>query len=124
MKSDRLPPRPGRGPPVGRTPPVSRLINVVLPAPFGPIKACRAPFSIRNETSLLATKPVKRFVRPIVSSTTGIVSALRSAGGNLRRYANQDAPLRGGSAQSSWSYARARPAQVPRERGRLRTGRY
>src|SRR6202034_2103053 len=54
-------------PAVGRSTPVSRLITVVLPAPFGPIKACRAPFSIDNETSCAAIMPPKRFSRPTVS---------------------------------------------------------
>src|ERR1700733_12706264 len=56
-------------PAVGRSTPVSRLITVVLPAPFGPINACRAPFSIDNETSCAATIPPKRFSSPIVSRT-------------------------------------------------------
>src|SRR5580704_2581305 len=56
-------------PAVGRSTPVSRLITVVLPAPFGPINACRAPFSIDNETSCAATMPPKRFSSPIVSRT-------------------------------------------------------
>src|ERR1700730_16228725 len=56
----------------GRSTPVSRLITVVLPAPLGPIKAWRAPFSIRSETPLTAAMPPKCFSRPMVSSTTGM----------------------------------------------------
>src|SRR5713226_6187509 len=59
----------------GLSTPVSRLITVVLPAPFGPIKAWRAPFSIRSETPLTAAMPPKCFSRPTVSSTTGMGSA-------------------------------------------------
>ena len=35
---------------VGRVAPLRRLMTVVLPAPFGPIRAWRAPFLIRNDT--------------------------------------------------------------------------
>ena len=48
-------------PAVGRSMPVSRLMNVVLPAPFGPISAWRAPFSICSDTSFVATMPPKFF---------------------------------------------------------------
>ena len=44
-------------PEVGSSTPVSRLISVVLPAPFGPISAWRAPAATFSETSLVATKP-------------------------------------------------------------------
>ena len=54
-------------PAVGLSTPVSRLITVVLPAPFGPISAWRAPFSTASETSCAATMPPKRFSRPMVS---------------------------------------------------------
>jgi hypothetical protein len=54
-------------PAVGLSTPVSRLITVVLPAPFGPINAWRAPFSIASETSCAATMPPKRFSNPLVS---------------------------------------------------------
>ena len=43
--------RAGCCPAVGRSTPVSRLMIVVLPAPFGPISAWRAPFSTESETS-------------------------------------------------------------------------
>src|SRR6516165_3907397 len=38
----------------GLSTPVSRLITVVLPAPLGPIKPWRAPFSILSETPAIA----------------------------------------------------------------------
>ena len=61
-------------PAVGRSTPVSRLMIVVLPAPFGPISAWRAPFSTDSETSFAATMPPNCLVRPLVSSTGGIVA--------------------------------------------------
>ena len=70
-------PRAGCGPADGRSTPVSRLITVVLPAPLGPISAWRAPFSIASDTPLTAAMPPKCLSRPVVSSTTGMVSALR-----------------------------------------------
>src|SRR5262245_64886071 len=56
----------------GRNTPVSRLITVVLPAPFGPISAWRAPFSTLSETPLTAAMPPKCFSRSTVSSATGM----------------------------------------------------
>src|ERR1051325_3180672 len=66
--------RPSRkiAPAVGRSTPVRRLISVVLPAPFGPISAWRAPFWTASETSSVATMPPKFFSSPLVSSTGGI----------------------------------------------------
>ena len=46
-------------PAVGRSTPVRRLISVVLPAPFGPISAWRAPFSTFSETLLVAVEPAE-----------------------------------------------------------------
>src|SRR5882757_8267279 len=59
----------------GRSTPVSRLMTVVLPAPLGPIRAWRAPFSMLSATPLTAAMPPKCFSRPMVSSTTGMGSA-------------------------------------------------
>ena len=42
---------------VGLYKPVSTLKNVVLPAPFGPIKEITPPAGISNETSSTATRP-------------------------------------------------------------------
>src|SRR5437763_1029846 len=63
-------------PAVGRSTPVRRLMIVVLPAPFGPISAWRAPFCTDRETSLVATIPPKCFSSPRVSSTGGIGTPL------------------------------------------------
>src|ERR1041385_8949524 len=59
-------------PAVGRSTPVNRLMSVVLPAPFGPISAWRAPFWTARVTSSVATMPPKFFSSPLVSSTGGI----------------------------------------------------
>src|SRR5580692_4414485 len=64
-------------PSVGFSTPVRRLMTVVLPAPFGPISAWRAPFSIDSERSWAATMPPKRFSRSMVSR---IGMILRSVG--------------------------------------------
>src|ERR1043165_591459 len=59
-------------PAVGRSTPVNRLMSVVLPAPFGPIRAWRAPFWTASETLSVATMPPKFFSSALVSSTGGI----------------------------------------------------
>src|SRR5262245_53546784 len=64
----------------GLSTPVSRLITVVLPAPFGPISAWRAPFSILSDTPATAAIPPKCFSRPWVSSATGMSGLLRLDG--------------------------------------------
>src|SRR4051812_47271289 len=46
---------------------VSRLKQVVLPAPFGPISAWMVPRSTRRLTPLTATKPANSMVRFCVS---------------------------------------------------------
>src|SRR5450759_3783805 len=57
---------------------VSRLKQVVLPAPFGPISACIVPRRTRRLTSLTATNPLNSLVRPSVSRMRS--SAIRFAG--------------------------------------------
>ena len=52
---------------------VSRLKQVVLPAPFGPIKAWMVPRLTRRLTPLTATKPANSLVR---SSVSRIISSL------------------------------------------------
>src|SRR6266849_9518950 len=56
-------------PDVGVSCPVSRLKNVVLPAPLGPITECRAPSWTSRVTALTAVRAPKALVSP---------SALRS----------------------------------------------
>src|SRR6266540_5302536 len=61
---------------VGAYRPVIILKNVVLPAPFGPIRPLIEPRSITKSTLLTATKPPKRLVMP-VASRTGAMLLLR-----------------------------------------------
>src|SRR6266496_417976 len=61
---------------VGGYRPVIILKNVVLPAPFGPIRPLIEPRSITKSTLLTATKPPKRLVIP-VASRTGAMFSLR-----------------------------------------------
>ena len=70
----RSPPR-NTSPAVGGSAPVSRLMSVVLPAPFGPISACRAPCGNDSATSLAALNAPKCFDRPAVESA-GVTAAL------------------------------------------------
>ena len=56
-------------PSVGGSAPLSRLKNVVFPAPLGPMIVRTPPSGISIETSLTAVKPEKRFVNPSVLKT-------------------------------------------------------
>jgi hypothetical protein len=49
--------------------PVMRLISVVLPAPFGPISAWRAPCGSEIETSRVTASLPKLLLRPSVDRT-------------------------------------------------------
>src|SRR5882672_6496623 len=53
-------------PAVGASCPVSRLKKVVLPAPLGPITACRAPSWTSRVTALTAVSAPKALVSPSV----------------------------------------------------------
>src|SRR5207244_1591579 len=54
-------------PAVGACTPVTRLKNVVLPAPFGPIRPWISPEATVRWTSWSARRPPKRFVSPLTS---------------------------------------------------------
>src|SRR3984957_12654860 len=56
--------------------PVSRLTKVVLPAPFGPINAWRAPPLIASEIEFAAMMPPNRLPRLRVSRTGAMSAAL------------------------------------------------
>src|SRR5436190_385857 len=58
-------------PAFGRSCPAMRLMRVVLPAPFGPMRPNTCPGTTARSTSLTATTPPKRFVRPTASSDIG-----------------------------------------------------
>src|SRR5579862_2711580 len=79
-------------PAVGFSTPVSRLITVVLPAPFGPISAWRAPFSTASETSCAATIPPKRFSRPMVSRIAMVLGPIRRGAAKRSRARHQSRP--------------------------------
>ena len=58
----------------GRSIPDTRLKNVVLPAPFGPIMACKRPDGRLRLRLSVATKPPKRFVRSSVRRTGSLMA--------------------------------------------------
>ena len=68
---------------------MSRLKQVVLPAPLGPISAWIVPRAHREVTSLTATKPLNSFVRPrvsrMMSSAMAVGRGLHCRGGLARR---------------------------------------
>src|SRR5947207_5465413 len=61
----------------GFSSPESWPIRVVLPAPLGPITAWISPGAMDRETSPVATRPPKRFVRPAVSSSASATAPPR-----------------------------------------------
>ena len=80
--------------------PVTTLISVVFPEPFGPMTAWTVPGSIATSTCASADTPPKRFVTPRMSSRTdpGLVtvrgscrSTGRAGGGVGRSRARRDA---------------------------------
>ena len=100
MEVTRSPSR-NTSPSLGGSMPVSRLISVVLPAPFGPMMACRAPRSSTSDTSVTARTPPKCLPSPDV----------RSAGVTVGK------PVRGAVHATSGTRAGTRPA---RRRARTR----
>src|ERR1700722_204616 len=83
---------------------VSRLKQVVLPAPFGPISAWMVPRATRSATPRTATKPANSLVR---SSVSRIASVL----------ADNDVP----SPRALWWRQGSRP-RLPDQAGRQRSG--
>src|SRR5215208_1114813 len=57
------PPSKRMRPASGISSPTSSPINVVLPAPFGPMIACSSPLGTASEIASEATTPPKRLVR-------------------------------------------------------------
>src|SRR5882672_3128751 len=72
-------------PPSARTTPEMRLMSVVLPAPFGPMRPSASPSAMLRSTRSTAVTPPKRFVRPTVSS-----NIRGSDAGELSRAADLD----------------------------------
>ena len=53
--------------------PVSTLINVVLPAPFGPMTEKMRPAGISSDTDCTACTPPKFFDRPSMARIVGVI---------------------------------------------------
>src|SRR5215467_5485016 len=56
----------------GTSCPLSCAINVVLPAPFGPMMACSSPSGMPNVRSSVATMPPKRFAKLCTRSNSAM----------------------------------------------------
>ena len=56
-------------PPSGRSWPISMLKQVLLPAPFGPIRATTSPAATARSTPATAATPPKRLARPSAART-------------------------------------------------------
>src|ERR1044072_5157281 len=68
---------------------VSRLKQVVLPAPFGPISAWIVPRSTRRLTPFTATKPANSLVRSSVSRMVSLIDAESPLCGHLQPHSAQ-----------------------------------
>src|SRR5688572_16916197 len=66
-------------PAVGTRSPESRLVNVDLPAPFGPITAWMRSRQRSSVTSFTAASPPKRFVSPRAESSISVMRRLLAA---------------------------------------------
>src|SRR5580704_9129978 len=60
--------------------PVSTLISVVLPAPFGPMTEKMRPPGIANDTDCTARTPPKFFDRPSIARIVGVIGRCRTGG--------------------------------------------
>src|ERR1700693_3605510 len=77
----------------GWSAPLMQLKSVVLPAPLGPMRPTISRGSMVSDTSWLATRPPKRLVHDVTSSSGVIGSALgASALGRLGRRAADQSP--------------------------------
>src|SRR5258708_29724433 len=63
-------------PALGESSPESMLMNVVLPAPLGPITACTSPGRSSRETSLTAARPPKPFESPVTWRMGSVIGDL------------------------------------------------
>src|SRR5262249_32569033 len=79
----------------GLSAPVIRLTRVVLPAPFGPMSARRAPRSKVRSMSRATRNAPKLLLRPWISRTGGLMRMLRAGtGANYSLARPQKAPQR------------------------------
>src|SRR5262245_66606974 len=60
----------------GAISPASWPINVVLPAPFGPVMACNSPRRTPSEIASDAMTPPNRLVRPSISSSVSTCASV------------------------------------------------
>ena len=70
---------------VGVYRPAIMLKNVVLPAPFGPIRLTMERSSMLKSTELTATKPPKRLVTPWAMSSSATMAQARTEAANHGR---------------------------------------
>ena len=101
-RGDPLARRERRRRPMGARAPVRRLMSVVLPAPFGPISAWRAPCGNASETSLFARNAPNDFDRPDVRSA-GVIVACRAGARAARRCAPRMPPRANSTTTTSRS---------------------
>src|SRR5437868_6685119 len=93
---------------------VSRLKQVVLPAPFGPINAWIEPRRTFRSTPLTAVKPLNSFVRPRASRMVGEVSVTGSCPLEMKEgQGNWRAEESGKPAQGGFSRAAQRRSEGP-----------
>ena len=90
------------------------LKKVVLPAPFGPIRPTIDPLRSAKSTLLTATRPPKRLVMPVASSTLassahGAFTAISALAGRAPRAASELAPC-GSGRSPQVAAASSRPA--------------
>ena len=74
-----VPPAKRIAPASGGSSPAICAMNVVLPAPFGPIRACVSPLPHRDRRRSVASRPPKRFTRRLTlrSTASATVTPLR-----------------------------------------------
>src|SRR5439155_2065662 len=88
--------------------------SVVLPAPFGPMRATTCPASTANETRSRATTPPKRTLRSL-TSRRGIARILSSSGAHVNQSLGGGGP--GDSFFSGGSSKPQPPLPVPHSDG-------
>src|SRR5262245_39726567 len=87
--------------------PPSWAINVVLPAPFGPITACNSPSGMPKVRSSVATMPPKRFARLSTRSKSAMAhlaekavdSAARKQHNEQQQWPEDDLPVFGDTGE-------------------------
>src|SRR5215472_6161047 len=91
----------------GASCPLSWAINVVFPAPFGPITACSSPSTILRMRSSVATMPPKRLARFSTRSKSAMAhprqqtvdAAAREQDNQQQQRSEDDLPILGNARQ-------------------------